>query len=170
MGWLLSIKCYGNDRGVPRYVCCPKVFSFKDYKWMEHHVISINVLCMLCFVRIKTFTCIVKNRTIHETRCLWSVFKFLWFEDFNLPDVSRQFRLKLALLNETSMCWNVDISRNGCNSGTCTTPGWNKYFYPRQNTRISLSGMQEKVFRDFHQCWQIFSCIPDRNFHEPNWG
>ena len=26
-----------------------------------------------------------------------SVFEFLWLEDLNLPDVSRQFRLKLAL-------------------------------------------------------------------------
>ena len=93
------------------------------------------------------------------------MFEFLWLEDFNFPDFSRQFRLKLALLNETPMCWNVNISRKGRNLGmnfTCT--GWDKNFYPKRKHRISLSGIQEKVFHDFHQCWQIFSFISKSEF------
>ena len=37
-------------------------------------------------------------------------------------------------------------------------------FLSQAKTSDTLTGMQEKVFRDFHQCLQIFSCIPDRNF------
>ena len=95
------------------HVCCPRVFSSIAYNWMEYHVLSIGV-CAL-FPLFFTFTCICQDS--NETRCLWSVFKLLWFEDFDLPDVSRQFRLKLALLNDTPMCWKIDIFRNGCNLG-----------------------------------------------------
>ena len=99
--------------GSQMHVCCARVFSFEAFNWVEYHVLSIGVLCRraLC-IRcashvLRHLHVFVKIRTIHETRCLWSVFKFLWFEDFNLPDVLRWFRLKLALLNETSKCWNA---------------------------------------------------------------
>ena len=99
------------------HVCCPSVFISIVYNWMEYYVLSVGAggSRPLRFTCIKIFTCICQDS--NETRCLWSVFKFLWFEDFNLPDVSRQFRLKVPLLNETSMCWNDDICRNGCNLG-----------------------------------------------------
>ena len=61
-------------------------------------------------------------------------------------------RLKLALLKEISMCWNVDISRNGWNLAMHFIPSIS---IPSENKKISLSGMQEKVLRDFHQCWQV---------------
>ena len=95
-------------------------------------MLSIGVLWRpLCFARI------------HETRCLWSVFKFLWFEDFNLLDVSRQFKVTLALLNETSMC------PNGCNFGM--------NFIPRTNISIPIENLRypylvcEKGFPRFSQ-------------------
>ena len=106
------------------HVCCPRVFSSRAYNWMEYHVLSIGLLCTRALCArcashvLRHLHVFVKIQTVHEIKCLWSVFRFLWFEDFNLPDVSRQSRLKLALLNETSMCWYVDISRNRCHLGS----------------------------------------------------
>ena len=34
---------------------------------------------------------------------------------------------------------------------------------------MRISCIPDKVFRDFHQCWQIFSCIPDKLFHHFDW-
>ena len=131
------------------HVCCPRVFCSIAYYWIEYHVLSIGVLY---FARIKTFTCICQdsNNSWNQVPIGGVQISLVW------RFLLRQFRLKLVLLNETSMCWNVDISRNGCNLGmyfTSTTPGRDKYFYPKRKPRISLPGMQEKVFRDFHQRW-----------------
>ena len=105
MDWLFFIKCYGNDRGVPSACLLSKSFQF--------HSLQVNGISRVIYRRalhvLRHLHVFIKIRRIHETRCLWSVFKFLRFEGFNLPDVLRQFRLKLALLNETLMCWNVVI-------------------------------------------------------------
>ena len=103
MGRLLYIKGYGKDRGVPSACLLPKSFQF--------HSLQLNGISRVIYRRrrcashvLRHLHLFVKIRTIHETSCLWSVFKFLWVEDFDRPDSSKQSRLKLALLNETSLC------------------------------------------------------------------
>ena len=87
-------------------VCCPKIFSSIAYNWMEYHLLSIGVLCMRPRSARSTSHILrhlhvfVKIRTIHETRCLWSVFKFIWFEDFNFPDVSVTNKMYFAVSDQ----------------------------------------------------------------------
>ena len=157
MCWFLSTKCFGNNRGISSVCLLSKSFQCHSLQLngkalvIYRRALHAGAVRPLCFARtlLRHLHVFVKIRTIHENRCLWSVLKFFWFEDFNLPDASRQFTLKLALLNETSMCWNVDISRNGYNLGMNFIPS---FFYPKRKPRIS------------------FSCIPDRNFREPDRG
>ena len=56
-----SLSVMEMTEGFHVHVCCPRVCISIAYNWMEYHVLSIGVLCKLCFAHIKTFTCICED-------------------------------------------------------------------------------------------------------------
>ena len=98
------------DRGGPKCI-----FAVQELHTVEWHVLSICVLCT-CVLHVccasnvlRHFHAFVKIRTFHETRCLWSVFKFLWF------DLVTEFSI------HTSQPLKILIIKNMCNVRTFLT-------------------------------------------------